>query len=50
MEQVLGADLGVVLITRQRLGGADGLLALAGELAGVERHADPSSRVVLIGR
>ena len=40
LEQVLRADLGVVLITRQSLGGADGLLALAGELVGVERHAE----------
>ena len=31
-----------LLVARQRLGGAEGLAGLAGELVGVERHADTS--------
>src|SRR5665811_228424 len=37
-QQVLGGDLGVVLLARERLGGADGLARLAGETVGFERH------------
>ena len=38
-EQVLGRHLGVVGLARERLGGAEGLAGLAGQLVGVERHA-----------
>ena len=38
VEQVLRSHLAVVLVAREGLGGTDGLLALAGELVGVERH------------
>ena len=37
-EQVLGRDLGVVALARERLGGTQGLAGLAGELVGIERH------------
>ena len=38
-EQVLGGDLGVVLVARQGLRGGEGLSGLAGQLVGVEGHA-----------
>ena len=37
-QQVLGRDLGVALLARRGLGGAEGLGGLAGEPVGVERH------------
>ena len=41
-QQVLGRDLRVVQLARERLGGAQGLTGLAGELVGIERHASTS--------
>ena len=37
-EEVLGGDLRVALLARERLGGAERLARLAGQLVGVERH------------
>ena len=41
-KHVRGRDLGVVLLARQGLGGAERLTGLARELVGVERHASTS--------
>ena len=43
-EQVLGRDLAVVPLACQRLGRAEGLAGLAGELVGVEGHGPSSVR------
>ena len=43
-EQVLGRDLGVVVLPRQRLGGTQRLAGLVGQLVGVERHVFTSGR------